>query len=177
MSAHSHTLQFLAEAEAEIDRLTETAAQLRTEQAATASQLATLVEASIPADGRSLWSHSIHCASEMTWKATCDCGLGERRATFRLALSDLATTAKAHDERIRAEERERLRTVWLVVRDQGGEVMAAHADEASAYDDLHAREQVPPFGRYRIERWHTQSALLTPSESATPAPATSENPQ
>ena len=44
--------------------------------------------------------------------------------------------------------------------------MAAHADEASALDDLHAREQVPPFGRYRIERWHTQLSLLSPEVPA-----------
>ncbi len=94
---------------AEIDRLTETAAQLRTEQAATASQLATLTRAM-----DRLFPEADDHAGDCEKANGHGCSLRNVLTEVERMLIAAATTAKAHDERIRAEAVEAALTVkWL----------------------------------------------------------------
>lgn len=94
--------------------------------------VAALREASIPANGQSLWSHSIHCASEIKWKAACDCGLGERRATFRTLLADTAAASGQYAEKLRAEGRPSAEQITEVLR---GHVLTLNAVGVVCGDD------------------------------------------
>ena len=88
-----------ARALAALDRLTETVAQLRTEQAATASQLATLVEAVKPVMPTLAYYIGPNSRTAVSQESH------DLYDALRAALSDLSAAAAAHDERIRAEER------------------------------------------------------------------------
>lgn len=83
------------------------------ERDALESQLATVVEAlekahdDVDDDG-----HGDICSCPKQ-PADCMCGHNQRMAAMEAALTDLASAVQAHDERMRAEERERIRDIFL----------------------------------------------------------------
>jgi hypothetical protein len=141
------------EAEARAD-----ANKVAAEQAATIEALREALDAS-----PGLWSHSVHCASETTWKAPCDCGLGQRRHDFRALLAD---TAKA------SEDGERV--VWRLLTDdaeEGWYELGLYLSKTDADADLAAVEAAYP-GRpywidFRVDRLAVSASRRTPDELAT----------